>query len=201
MEANRITRVGGGAGRLGHRTRRALLIAAAILAAASFLAACGGGGSDSSAEAERAADGEVLNQVLGRQEAAVIAYADALRGIGEPLLRIARQFQAQEEEHVDATLKALRGVGAQPEPEAVEIPRGRLRQRADYLRFLYELESGTIEEESTAVAELSSAAARTMIAATVANQAQHLVLLRRALGAKPAETVPEAFENGTAAAP
>jgi hypothetical protein len=40
-----------------------------------------------------------------------------------------------------------------------------------------------------------------LMAATIANQAQHLVLLRRALGAKPAESVPAPFENGTAAAP
>jgi len=193
---------GGGVARLRRRSRRALLGAALVCALASTLAACGGGGdSSSAAAAEAAADGEVLNQVLGRQEAAVIAYADALRGIGEPFLRIARQFQAQEEEHVDATLKALRGVGALPEPEAEEIPRGRLRARRDYLRFLYELESGTIEEESAAVAELASSAARTTIAATIANQAQHLVLLRRALGAKPVETVPDAFENGTTPAP
>ena len=34
-----------------------------------------------------------------------------------------------------------------------------------------------------------------------ANQAQHLVLLRRALGADAARNVPEAFETGETAAP
>ena len=34
-----------------------------------------------------------------------------------------------------------------------------------------------------------------------ANQAQHLVLLRRALGAKPLETIPSAFETGETPAP
>jgi Ferritin-like domain len=202
MAANRIMRDGGGACRLGPGARRALL-AAAILAVAALLAACGGGGGDDSgtAAAEKAADGEILNEVLSRQEGAVLAYADALRGIDEPFLPIARGFQAQEEEHADATLRALRVVGEPAEPEAEEIPRGPLRDEADYLRFLYELESATIEEESSAVVRLTSVTARTILTATIANQAQHLVLLRRALGAKAAETVPEAFENGTATAP
>jgi hypothetical protein len=182
--------------------RRSLVALAATLALAAMLVACGGGGGGSStAVAEHEADGEVLNQVLARQESAVLAYADAMHGISEPFLDIARQFQAQEEEHVDATLKALRAIGEQAEPEAEEIPRGHPRVEADYLRFLYELESATIEEESTAIVKLTAAGARSMIAATMANQAQHLVLLRRALGAKPDESVPSAFENGTSAAP
>ena len=40
-----------------------------------------------------------------------------------------------------------------------------------------------------------------MLATTVANQAQHLVLLRRGLGADSLETVPGAFENGMTPAP
>jgi hypothetical protein len=207
MAANRIMRGGGGGCWPGRRSRPALLGALALLGvlAALALAGCGGGGDSSSgssaAEAEKAADGEVLNQILARQEAAVLAYADALRGINEPFLPIARQFQAQESEHIDATLKALRGIGEKAEPEEETIPRPALRDEADYLTFLYELESATIEAESTAIVKLSAAGARAMLAATMANQAQHLVLLRRALGAGPAEWVPEAFENGTAAAP
>ena len=194
-------RDGGGGCRPGRRRRPALLLALAALALSLALVGCGGGGGSSTAATEKAADGEVLSQVLSRQEAAVLAYADALRGISEPFLNVARQFQAQEEEHVDATVKALRGIGEKAEPEAEEIPRGRLHDEADYLRFLYELESATIELESTAIVKLTAAGARAMIAATMANQAQHLVLLRRALGAKPGETVPSAFENGSSAAP
>jgi hypothetical protein len=36
---------------------------------------------------------------------------------------------------------------------------------------------------------------------TAANQAQHLVLLRRELGAKPLQAVPEPFEDGETPAP
>jgi hypothetical protein len=40
-----------------------------------------------------------------------------------------------------------------------------------------------------------------MLAASAANQAEHLAILRRLLGAKPVATVPDAFETGTAPPP
>ncbi len=177
--------------------------AGALLATAAILAACGGGGdsTSSTAEAENAADAEILNGILARQEGAVLAYEESLRGIGPPLLDTARRFLAQEQEHVDGTLRELMGLGEAAEAEAEEIPLPPMHSRAEYLTFLYELESGTIAAEIAAIGELSASGPRRTLAATVANQAQHLVWLRRGLGATPSETVPEAFENGTAPAP
>ncbi|MGE5407024.1 MAG: ferritin-like domain-containing protein [Syntrophothermus sp.] len=192
MAANRIMR--GGA------TRRSAIALAALIAATA-LASCGGGQGPTTAALDKAGDGEALNAILSRQLGAVAAYEQSLRGIGPPYLALARRFLAQEQEHVDATLKALRGTGVPAEAEPERIPTGRPRHQQDYLRFLYELESATIEAEVGAIGQLTAPAARTMLAATVADQAQHLVWLRRALGAKPIDTFPGAFENGTAAAP
>lgn len=178
-------------------------VAVAVFAMAAALAGCGGAGDQgpTGAVADRSGDAVVLNQVLSRQEAAVHAYRDATRWLSMPFLRMARRFQAQEEEHVDATMKALRGIGeaADPEPEAISTHQ--VRSQAAALAFLYGVEQATIEAESSAIGALSAPAARTLLAATMANQAQHLVWLRRALGAKPLETVPEAFESGSVAAP
>jgi hypothetical protein len=71
----------------------------------------------------------------------------------------------------------------------------------DRLVFLYELESATIDEELSAISALESSWPRSLLASTVANQAQHLTLLRQALGEGPLASVPEAFENGTAEPP
>lgn len=189
----------GGGVRRGRPGARAALCALALAAA---LAGCGGGDQGSATTAaDRGGDGAVLNQILGRQEAAVVAYQGAMRWLREPFLDLAREFKAQEEEHVDATLKALRGVGQRAEPEPEQISTRHLRSQADALAFLYELERATIEAENSAIGELTEPAARLVLAATMANQAQHLVWLRRALGAKPVETVPAPFENGSVAAP
>lgn len=182
--------------------RRALLLAMAAVATAAALVACGsGGGGTTTAVPDKAADAEVLDGVLARQMAAIKAYDHSLRALGGQALAAARLFRAQEQEHVDAILKALRGLGAKAEPTPETIDSGGLKTEAEYLVFLYEVESATIDTELSAISNLSDAWPRSLLASTVANQAQHLVLLRRALGAKPLETVPEPFENGTALAP
>jgi hypothetical protein len=194
MTPNRIMRAAG--------VRRALLLVLAIGLAVAGLAACGGGAGDtSSAAAEKEADAEVLNEILARQEAAVLAYDHALHGLGGHSLATARLFRVQEQEHVDGILKSLRSLVAEADPPSESIESDGLKSEAEYLTFLYELESGTIGAELAAIANLTTPSARTMLATTVANQAQHLVLLRRELGAKPAETVPAPFESGATPAP
>jgi Ferritin-like domain len=188
MGPNRIMR--------GRAVRRALLFGAVGVLLVSALAACGKGGSssDSSSEAER--DAEVMNELLGRQLAAVAAYDQALSHLHGADLAAAQQFRAQEQEHVDATTKTLRGLGGEADPPAETIETDDLTTRADSLEFLYEMESATLNAELSAVGRLNDGSPRPLIASMAANQAQHLVLLRQALGAKPSETVPSAFETG-----
>ena len=83
--------------------------------------------------------------------------------------------------------------------EAIEV--GDLKSDRERLVFLYEVESATIDEELSAISELEASWPRSLLSSTVANQAEHLTLLRQALGAGPLAAVPEPFENGTAAPP
>jgi Ferritin-like domain len=179
---------------------RALLALTAGLALALALGSCGGEG-ETSAEEEKAADVEILNEVLGRQLSAVAAYDEVLPGLRGPALAAARQFRAQEQEHVDAIVKALRGIGGEADPDPEEIDTAELKTEEDRLLFLYELESETIEDELDAIPNLNDGWPRKLFAMTAANQAQHLVLLRRALGAKGGEIVPEPFEYGQTPVP
>jgi hypothetical protein len=180
--------------------RRALLAAAAVALAAG-LASCGSGGGTMTAVPERGADVELLNGILSRQSAAVDTYDRTLSHLGGRNLALARVFRAQEQEHIDAIVKALRGLGGRAEPEAEAIEAKKLKTEADYLGFLYELESATIDAELSAISKLTASWPRSLLASIVANQAQHLTLLREMLGAKPIDTIPGAFENGTVAAP
>jgi len=208
MAPNRITR--GGA------TLATLLLIA-------VLAGCGGGGSSSTtitippastalgtkardvdaptASPEKAADADVLSKVLARQEAAVEAFAHVIPSLSPRLARMASYFRAQEQEHVDAVLKAMRALQlpAEPAPEPVEPEE--LKSDRERLVFLYEVEGATIDEELSAISKLEATWPRSMLASTVADQAQHLTLLRQALGAGPLASVPVPFENGTAPPP
>jgi hypothetical protein len=201
-------------------TRRGATLAALLLVA--LLAGCGGGGTSTLAPAARSphtaigtptdvsaptpssqqsADGALLDKVLARQEAAVDAGAKLIPALPPRLARMASYFRAQEQEHVDATIKALRGLQspAEPTPEPLDV--SGLKSDRDRLVFLYEVESATIDEELSAISKLEATWPRSLLASTVANQAQHLTLLRRALGAGPLAQVPVPFENGTAAPP
>ncbi len=179
--------------------RRALRLGAAALLLATALAACGGGGTGGEDERER--DVRVLNEVLGRQRAAAAAYEMALPNLRGAELAAAQQFRAQEQEHLDATTKTLRGIGGEADPPAEAIEADNLKTRTDSLEFLYEMESATIDLELNAVSRLTIDWPRPLIASMAANQAQRLVLLRRALGAPPLKAIPSAFETGETPAP
>jgi len=193
----------------GGAVRRASLLCLALLALAIVLGSCGGGEEstetvDTAAlerEAEREADVETMNQILGRQRAAIAAFDRTIGGMRGRNRALALRLRTQEEEHTVAIIKALRDLDGVEEVEAETIESGALRSEAERLNFLYEVESATIADELGAISRLDSASAREVLASTVANQAQHLVLLRRALGAKPDEWVPSAFEDGATPAP
>jgi hypothetical protein len=187
MAPNRIMR--------GRTVRRALLLGAIAVLLGAALAACGGGG-DSTSSGEKESDARVLNEILGRQLAAVAAYGQALPHLRGADLAAAQQFRAQEQEHVDAVTKTLRGIGGEADPPAETIEADDLNTRADNLEFLYEMESATLDAELSAVGKLSIDWPRPLIASMATSQAQHLVLLRQALGAKPSEMSPSAFETG-----
>jgi len=183
----------------GRLVRRAFALGAVAAALALGLAACGGGGGGGATDRE--GDLAVLNEILARQVAAVDAYGEALPLLRGGGLAAARRFRAQEQEHVDATTKTIRGLEGEADPPAETVEAGGLKSAEDAWRFLYELESATIDAELNAVARLTIGWPRPLVAAMAANQAQRLILIRRALGATPAGAIPEAFETGEAAAP
>jgi hypothetical protein len=192
MAPNRIMR--------GRRVRCALLLGLVSLLVAAALGACGGGGSSDS-EVDQEADARVLNELLGRELAVVETYGQVLPNLTGADLRMAQQFRAQEQEHVDATTKTLRGIASEADPAEETIEVDELKTPLDNLELLYEMESATIDIELGALDELTIGWTRPLVASAIANQAQRLVLLRRALGAEGLEAIPFAFEDGELPAP
>ena len=190
MGPNRITR--GGAA-----SRALILLAAAALG----LSACGSGGETTTVAKDRAGDAETLNNVLAREQAAVRAYERTLPLLHGAALASGREFRAQEQEHVDAIVKALHGLGEKTVPADEEIESEGLKTEADGLGFLYEVESASVAYGLRAISHLTYPWPRSLLGSIVANQAQHLVVLRRQLGADLGESIPRAFEDGTAPPP
>ena len=179
--------------------RRGLLLCLLLSGMVIGLTACGG--DDGGSTTDKAGDVRVLNELLARQLAAVTVYESMAKGLDGEDRAAARAFLAQEQEHVNATTKTLRGLDAEADPPQETIEVGRLDSRDEAIELLYEMESATIDAELHALAQLTIGWPRPLVASMAANQAQRLVLIRRALGAGPLESIPEAFETGETAAP
>jgi hypothetical protein len=154
-----------------------------------------GGGHGATAENEKAADAEVLGGALERELTAVDAYTRGLGSLHGQALALARELRGQDQEHVDALTKAMRGLGAAVEAEAAELE-GAGRSQADALDLAYEQENAALAYYLDAVRHLQTTAPRALSASIAASHAQHLVLLRQALGAPLTVAAPEAFEPG-----
>jgi rubrerythrin len=143
-------------------------------------------------------DAAILERALKLEQTAVVAYDAALESglLRQPLAELARRFRGQEREHANALTAALEDLDRKaprpPTPEQVGL--GRLEGQDDVLRFLIELENMTVVAYIDVQRRLEDEALLRTVAQIMANEGQHLVVLREALGNDP---VPDAFEAGT----
>jgi rubrerythrin len=176
----------------GVRALSGLLAVAAVCA----LAGCGEQGNPAG-RSEREHDVEVLNVAIGQEQALVDAYKRAAAFVHDPEMReVMRTYAAQELEHIDGWTKAMRGLDGEVEAETEELDYGGIETEEDYLRFAYDVTSTDLTHFLEDVTQLSTSAPQSFAASIAANEAQHLVVLRQALGADLSEAVPEAFDTG-----
>jgi len=180
------------------RQRRGVSRAAVYFVAcalAIFAGGCGGE-SSSAADAEKAADVEILNEALAQELTAVAAYRPALSMLRGQALAAVAELHGQDQAHVDALTKAIKGLGGGVEAEAGELETPGPRSRPDALLLAYEEENAALAKALDAAPVLQTPAPRTLAASLAASHAQHLAVLRQALGASLAEAVPYALESG-----
>ena len=175
---------------------RAAAVLPVLIAAILCATGCGKSGHGAETDPEKGSDVELLNASLEREQAVLGAYTRG-RPLLEGSMRAAgRQLRAQEQEYVDALTKAIRGLGGTVEAEPEELDFSRVKNQAGLLALAYELESAALASYIDAAPRFFTAAPRTLDASLAAGHAQHLVVLRQGLGASPAASVPEAFDNG-----
>jgi len=155
--------------------------------------------------AARASNGDraVLGRLIVVERSAAVAYEQAA---GAPSLSsreraVARDFGAQEREHVAVLGRALEGIGGRPpsgDPAPADVRVGakalaEVRERADVLGFLLGFELETVRLYYEAHQRLGRGALLRTTGAIMGNEGQHLAVLRQALGRDP---IPTAFETG-----
>lgn len=182
------------------RSRRWLLRAAGGGAggvAAIVLAACGGSHRVSARTITtppvHSRDVELLNHLLDLEHIGIAAYT-----AGIPLLppsgRMAgRRFLIQELSHAGELAGLVSQAGGLPNKSKPSYDLGHPRTSADMLKLLHEIERSQISAYLQAIPKLAMPSSRAALAAVLANDAQHIAVLRSQLGR---QAVPAALVNG-----
>jgi hypothetical protein len=189
----KLLRCGQGKRRRG-ASRAVFLLLALILAAG--VAGCGSHGNGAQTDSEKTADNEVLNDLLAQELTLVEAYGPSLVLTHGRAHALALRLRGQDQAHVDALTKAIRGVGGETEAEPLPIEGERPKSEAEALTLAYEEENAALGQALGSVPHLQTGAPRGLAAWLATSHAQHLVVLRQLLGAGLPASVPGAFESG-----
>lgn len=151
--------------------------------------------------AQSESEAAILEAAIGLEQMAVVAYdtAAATGLLDDPTTKIAQLFRDQEQEHADALSTALESLGgtAPEPPSATDIEGlGDVEDQAGVAMFAIELETMAVAAYYDAHGKLQDPKLLQTGASIMANEAQHLVVLRQALGEDPS---PHAFVTGEAA--
>jgi rubrerythrin len=178
-------------------TRREIVKVAGVAGLATLLATLGGRIREAQAQSygdSAAADLKILNVALGLEHEAIAAYqAGAESGLlAKPVLDVAVMFQGQHKQHRDVLASTIRKAGATPvEPKKMsDYTWPKLASQGDVLMFAAKLEAGAATAYLGALKSIQNKDYLTAAASIMGNEAQHLTVLRQALGESP---VPVAF--------
>jgi rubrerythrin len=179
-------------------SRRALLgTSGAAAGAAVLLAGCGKKAHRPEvhkiAPRVRAADVAILNRAVDLEYKAIAAYTAGIPLLGGSAHDAAKQFLGQELSHAGELSGLIEQAGGKPNKPKAGYDLGRPRDRTDVLRLLHALERAEIAGYLDAIPNVSPGPVRAAVAAILANDAQHVVVLRAALGLEP---LPGAFITG-----
>jgi hypothetical protein len=180
------------------RAATALALAFAALCVAS---GCGGSGRGAETDPEKGSDAAILNEALSRELTMLDAYTRGRLLLHGARRALGRQLRAHEQEYIDALTKGIRGLGGDTEAEPEDLDLSGVEDQAAFLALAYELESAALAFYVEVAPRLYTAAPRTLDASLAAGHAQHLVVLRQALGAGAAASIPEGFDGGEVPAP
>jgi rubrerythrin len=182
-------------------TRRTLLgrwQTAVVAGAMVGLAGCGNGSSRPNLRklprAAKSADLVLLNQALDLEHEAIAAYTAGIPLLNGRPKKAAQLFLEQELSHAGEMYGLVKQAGGRPNKPKAAYDLGHPNTAADVLRLLHDLEQRELRLYLGVITRLSPGSVRAAVAAVLANDAQHVAVLRSALGLVP---LPSPFVTGT----
>jgi len=162
-----------------------------------LLAACGGSSSTprkliagNQTIEVRADDVDILNGVLDVEHTAIAAYTAGIPLLSGRPAAAATRFLGQELSHATALSGAIKGAGGRANPPQARYDLGNPRDEADVLAMLSATEGALVDVYLDAIPKLTPGWLRADMASILANEGQHISVLRAARGLSPA---PSAF--------
>jgi len=190
-------------GALPGASRRALLSGAGatlVSAGALALAGCGRKAPTGSKAVKKAqqpvqqSDLVILDGLLGLERWTVAAYTAGIPLLSRPEARTAKQFLNEELEHAGELLSLIKAAGGGKGPmRAASYRLGKPANDSDVLELLHRLERAQINAYLAAIPKLSPGPVRAAASSILANDAQHIAIIRAGLGLPAA---PSPFVTG-----
>jgi bacterioferritin (cytochrome b1) len=133
----------------------------------------------------------ILNTALGLEYQGIAAYQVGAESklLKPATLKVAVQFQSDHKKHAEALASTIVKLGGSPvsamKPADYNFPTSKLKTEADVLKFAAGLEQGAVSAYLGAVPAFADRELAKVAASILGNEAQHLSLLRNALGENP----------------
>ena len=177
-------------------SRRGLLRAAGAGFAGLVVAACGG--QSLKAQVNNSApvlgtDVDLLNQLLHLEHVAIWAYTAGTPLLASAVTKAGQLFLNDELAHAGALAGLIRAAGGKPIKQQPSYAVGHPRTSDDVLRILHGIENAQLAAYLNAITRLEPGSDKASVASILANDAQHVAVVRAALGQT---AVPSAFVTG-----
>ena len=177
-------------------SRRNLLLAAGTGLAGALLAGCGGESIKQQVHNSQPAlsnDVDLLNHLLHLEHTAIAAYTAGIPLLDQPTAKAAQLFLNDEIFHAGDVAGLVREAGGKPIKPAPSYALGHPRTSEEVLMLLHAVENAQIAGYLYAIQQLEPGVVKQQVASILANDAQHVAVVRAALGQS---AIPSAFVTG-----
>jgi hypothetical protein len=177
-------------------SRRSLLLVAGTGLAGALLAGCGGESIKQQVGNSQPAltnDVDLLNHLLHLEHTAIAAYTAGIPLLDQPTAKAGQLFLNDEISHAGDVAGLVREAGGKPIKPAPSYELGHPRTSEEVLMLLHAVENAQIAGYLYAIQQLEPGVVKQQVASILANDAQHVAVVRAALGQS---AIPSAFVNG-----
>jgi len=176
-------------------SRRNVLLAAGAGLAGALLAGCGGESIKQQVHNSQPAltnDVDLLNNLLHLEHLAIAAYTAGIPLLDQPTAKAGQLFLNDEISHSGDIAGLVREAGGKPIKPDASYALGHPRNSDEVLMLLHAVENAQIAGYLYAIQRLEPGVVKQQVASILANDAQHVAVVRAALGRT---AIPSAFVN------